>query len=99
MKRRTDFDGVWTYPEAEGLAHGKALDAALMARVDAPDRAAVSEWIAAARRAVRADPERWGWLAAGRLAAFADEDPFTEHAALLHYLHDHRGGDAIATRP
>ena len=98
MKLLTDFDGVWTYPDAEGAAHGAALDAALVALAAESERTQVREWIAAARASVRAEPERWGWLASGRLSAFADEDPFTEHGALLHYLGARRGVDVVAAR-
>jgi len=90
MKLLSDFDGVWTYPDAEGAAHGAALDAALLAIASEGDRAAVRTWIGEARAAIRRAPERWGWSAAGRLSAFADEDPFTEHGALLHYIDAHR---------
>ena len=37
MKLLSDFDGVWTYPEAEGVAHGAELEAALMAGVGEGD--------------------------------------------------------------
>src|SRR2546425_3815475 len=79
MQLLSDFDGVWTYPDQEGAAHGAALDASLLAAAGDADRDAARAWIAEARRAVRSAPERWGWSAAGRLSAFADEDPFTEH--------------------
>ena len=98
MKLLSDFDGVWTYPDEEGAAHGAALDAALLAVAGESDRDAVRDWIAGARFAVRADPVRWGWSVAGRLSAFADEDPFTEHGALLHYLHVRRTSDPLARR-
>ena len=86
MKLLTDFDGVWTYPDEEGVAHGAALDAALESALGEEERPAVRGWIAHAREALRAEPLRWGWSVAGRISAFADEDPFTEHGALLHYL-------------
>ncbi len=98
MKLLSDFDGVWTYPDAEGAAHGAALDAALLAAAGERDRGAVRVWIAAARAAVRAEPTRWGWSVAGRVSAFADEDPFTEHGALLHYLDEQRARDPIAAQ-
>jgi hypothetical protein len=90
MKLLSDFDGVWTYPDAEGAAHGAALDAALLALAAEGQREAMRTWIAEARRVIRLAPERWGWSAAGRLSAFADEDPFTEQGALLHYIESHR---------
>src|SRR5260221_5016406 len=98
MKLLSDFDGVWTSPGAEGLAHGVELDEALLAVAEPRDRDAVREWTGAARRAVRAVPTRWGWTSAGRISAFADEDPFTEHGALLHYLDEQRAHDPLAAR-
>ena len=98
MKLLSDFDGVWTYPDEEGAAHGAELDAALEALVPEGDRAQVRDWIAFARLAVRAEPTRWGWVSAGRISAFADEDTFTEHGALLHYLHARRDSDPLAAR-
>lgn len=98
MKLLSDFDGVWTYPEEEGVAHGAELDAALEGLVGELDRGEVRAWVARARRAVRDEPTRWGWSVAGRISAFADEDPFTEHGALLHYLHERRAVDPLATR-
>ena len=98
MKLLSDFDGVWTFPREEGLAHGEELDAALEALVGEGERAPVREWIARARTAVRAEPVRYGWVSAGRISAFGDEDPFTEHGALLHYLHERRTDDPLAER-
>jgi hypothetical protein len=98
MKLLSDFDGVWTYPEAEGAAHGAALDAALESALGEGERAVVRDWIARARAALRAEPTRWGWTSAGRISAHADEDPFTEHGALLHYLESSRASNALAAR-
>jgi hypothetical protein len=98
MKLLSDFDGVWTDPVAEGAAHGAELDAALLAAAGERDRAAVAQWLAGARAAVRAEPTRWGWSTAGRVSAFADEDPFAEHGALLHYLDLRRAHDPLAAR-
>src|SRR5437762_1324590 len=98
MKLLTDFDGVWTLPEAEGVAHGAELDEALLALAGERDRDATRAWIAAARHTVRSEPARWGWTSAGRISAFADEDPFTEHGALLHYLDEQRVRDPLAAR-
>ena len=96
MKLLSDFDGVWTYPEAEGVAHGAELEAALLAGVGEGEREAARAWIARARQALRAEPSRWGWSVAGRISAFADEDPFTEHGALLHYMEEARARDPLA---
>jgi hypothetical protein len=98
MKLLSDFDGVWTYPEAEGVAHGAELEAALLAGVGEGEREAGRDWIARARRALRAEPSLWGWRSAGRISAFADEDPFTEHGALLHYMEVARAHDPLAAR-
>ena len=98
MKLLSDFDGVWTYPDEEGRAHGAALDAALEAALGDGERDAVRAWIARARAALRADPGRWGWASSGRISAFADEDPFTEHGALLHHLDVARARDPFAAR-
>lgn len=97
MRLLSDFDGVWTFPAAEGTAHGAALDAALLALFPA-ESAAVRAWIDSARETVRREPTRYGWAVAGRLSAFGDEDPFTEHGALLHYLSEQRALDPLAAR-
>jgi hypothetical protein len=98
MKLLSDFDGVWIDPEAEGAAHGAELDAALLALVGERDRPDVAEWIARARATVGAEPTRWGWSVAGRISAFADEDPFAAHGALLQYVNEQRARDPIAAR-
>src|SRR5262245_52870402 len=98
MKLLSDFDGVWTYPDEEGAAHGAVLDAALESALGEGERAAVRSWVAGARAALRAEPARWGWSTSGRISAFADEDPFTEHGALLHYLESARAHDPLASR-
>ena len=87
MKLLSDFDGVWTTPDEEGVANGAALDAALEGVLGEADRAAA-----------RAEPWRWGWGTSGRISAFADEDPFTAHGALLFYLDAARGTDPLAAR-
>ena len=98
MKLLSDFDGVWTYPEEEGVANGAALDAALESVVGEEDRSRVRAWVARARAAVHAEPWRWGWCTSGRISAFADEDPFTAHGALLFYLDAARRTDPLAAR-
>ena len=98
MKLLSDFDGVWTMPIEEGAAHGEELDRALEAHAAPDERARVRDWIAGARAAVRADPVRYGWASAGRISAFGDEDPFTEHGALLYYLHVQRAHDPLAAQ-
>src|SRR5437762_2748669 len=67
MKLLTDFDGVWTLPEAEGVAHGAELDEALLALAGERDRDATRAWIAAARHTVRPEAADAGraLLAAG----------------------------------
>ncbi len=94
MKLLSDFDGVWTNPNAEGAAQGEYVDRALAGWTADPQGA--GEWIRAARLATRREPTRWGWLSNGRMSAYADEDPFIQHSALLHYVHDHAALDPIA---
>jgi hypothetical protein len=98
MKLLSDFDGVWTLPEEEGIANGAALDAALEAMLGEGERAALRAWVARARAAVAAEPWRWGWSTSGRISAFADEDPFTMHGALLQFLDAARARDPLAAR-
>lgn len=98
MKLLSDFDGVWTLPEEEGIANGAALDAALEGMLGEADRAAIRAWVARAREVLRAEPSRWGWSTSGRISAFADEDPFTVHGALLNFLDSARGRDPLAAR-
>lgn len=99
MKLLSDFDGVWTDPVAEGAAQGDVLDTRLVATQPAAEQAAARAWIAAARAETLADPSRWGWATpAGRLAAFADEDPFSPHSALLHHLAASAPSDPVAAR-
>jgi len=96
MKLLSDFDGVWTNPAAEARAQGEYLDATLLEWTAPATRAETAEWLARARAATLADPTRYGWAPGGRLSAFADEDPFSPHSALLHYLHLHRVDDPRA---
>src|SRR5690242_7148906 len=95
MKLLFDFDGVWTYPEMESTAQGERLDAALAARL--PARAAeMAAWLEQARATLAREPRRYGWRSSGRVSAFADEDPYITHAALLHYVEVERAHDPIA---
>jgi hypothetical protein len=98
MKLLSDFDGVWTDPREESRAQGEIVDDALVEWSPPDRRGDVRAWIASARRAVLAEPRRWGWASGGRVTCFADEDPFAEHAALLHYVHARAGDDPIARR-
>lgn len=96
MKLLSDFDGVWTNPAAEARAQGEYLDSTLIEWAATAERAATAEWLARARAATLAEPTRYGWAPGGRISAFADEDPFSPHSALLHYLHLHQADDARA---
>ena len=97
MKLLSDFDGVWTDPREESRAQGRIVDDQLVEWSPAGRRDEVRAWIAAARRAVLAEPDRWGWAPGGKLSCFADEDPFAEHSALLHYIHTRAADDPVAT--
>ncbi len=96
MRLLSDFDGVWTHPHEEGLAQGVLLDELLLLWAPAAERDATRDWLAAARRAVLAEPSRYGWAPGGRLSCFADEDPFAVHSALLHFISLRREQDPVA---
>jgi hypothetical protein len=96
MKLLSDFDGVWTHPFAEGRAQGEALERRLLAGVPGDRRAEARAWIARARAAIAAEPTRWGWACDGRISAFADEDPFAPHSALMHHLATRAREDDVA---
>lgn len=94
MKLLSDFDGVWTNPVEEGVAQGELVDRGLVDGL--ADTEAARQWIVAARESTCVEPTRYGWQSQGRLSAFADEDPFICHSALLHYIEAHRDRDAMA---
>ena len=96
VKLVSDFDGVWTDPEAEAAAQGEIIERTLAAWAPEDIRDAVPGWIAAARAAVLRDPTSYGWAPGGRLSAFGDEDPFTAHTALLHRLYLEAPRDPVA---
>jgi hypothetical protein len=96
MKLLSDFDGVWTHPAREAAAQGERLDAMLAGVLPEARRDEGLAWLAAARRAIAAEPTRWGWTSAGRISAFADEDPFSAHSALLHYVHERAAHEPFA---
>lgn len=96
MRLLSDFDGVWTDPLREGVAQGTLLEKTVREWAAADGRAGVDAWFAAAQREAAEAPTRYGWLSDGRLSAFADEDPFVLHSALLHVLHSRVGMDALA---
>jgi len=96
MKLLSDFDGVWTNPREEALAQGEILEAQLLAAMPAGRREAARDWLARARLALLEQPDRYGWVSYGRLSAFADEDPFLAHSALMQYVEAHAAGDALA---
>ena len=96
MKLLSDFDGVWTHPAREARAQGEVLDARLASFAPAGREGEARAWLARARSAIRGAPTRWGWTSDSRIAAFADEDPFGEHSALLHYLEDAAAREPLA---
>ena len=96
MKLVSDFDGVWTLPDAEAQAQGEILDHELEAALPRELRDRGREWIGRARAAVAASPQRYGWALGGRISAFGDEDPFTAHSALMHYIQQATGDPMAA---
>src|SRR5205085_10734104 len=79
MRLLSDFDGVWTNPEAEARAQGELLERTLIAWAAPGQHDAVASWLAEARAAIRREPMRYGWAPRGRLSAFSDEDAFAGH--------------------
>lgn len=96
MKLLSDFDGVWTNPEAEAGAQGEFLEQALLGWTPSGERERAADWLRLARDHIRREPSRYGWAPGGRVSAFADEDPFAAHSALLHYLHLGAAEDPVA---
>lgn len=96
MRLLSDFDGVWTNPAAEAAAQGDVMLETWQAwaREGGPD--GLVRWLDEARAATRARPTEYGWLSSGRISAWADEDPFVAHGALLHYIHVHAARDPVA---
>lgn len=85
FKILSDFDGVWTEVDREAeavLAHLVERCATLSGRGPAE----VREDFAAARRAIAADPSRFGWSPDGRVAAFCDEDPLCWIAGVCQWI-------------
>lgn len=95
MKLVSDFDGVWTFPDAEAEAQGGILDRELENALPRELRDRGRDWIGRARAAVAAEPHRYGWAPGGRISAFGDEDPFCAHSALIHFIHQ-AAGDPVA---
>lgn len=93
-----DFDGVWT--ELHGQA--RAVDEARLRLLQegsgwSPPR--VQQCLDEVANTVRAHPEQHGWRVNGQLAAFADEDPFLMHSALVMGLdHAARAGSTACSQ-
>lgn len=68
---------------AEATVQGEILEERLLAALPTESRVRAAAWLAAARAEVAAEPARCGWVSAGRVSAFGDEDPFIAHNALL----------------
>lgn len=96
MKLVSDFDGVWTRPDAEAAAQGDELESRIVAWAPESARPRVREWLAAARASVASEPTRYGWASGGRITAFGDEDPFTAHSGLLHFVQLSAERDPVA---
>lgn len=96
MRLVSDFDGVWTHPDAEAEAQGRILDEMLQAALPDGLRDRGREWLGAARAAVAAAPQRFGWAMGGRMSAFGDEDPFTAHNGLLDFIAQAAANDPVA---
>ncbi|HEY3355145.1 MAG TPA: hypothetical protein VGQ83_17965 [Polyangia bacterium] len=74
----TDFDGVWTEVAGQAAAVDAARGAELR-RLSGWTAAALDAVLADVDAAIAASPATFGWMNAGRVTAFADEDPFLRH--------------------
>lgn len=96
MRLLSDFDGVWTDPWREGLEQGAVVDEHLLGWAAADGVDGVGDWLARARARLAAAPLEHGWESDGRISAYADEDPFVMHAALLQLAHADAARDRVA---
>ena len=96
MRLLSDFDGVWTDPWREAREQGRVVDETLLGWAAEDGVSGVGEWLAAARARLAAAPREHGWESDGRISAYADEDPFVMHAALLRLAHARAAADPLA---
>lgn len=78
----TDFDGVWTSLGRQAEAVDEARERGL-AESSGWDREAVRACLDEVRAAIVASPLEHGWRSDGRITAYADEDPFLMHNAMV----------------
>lgn len=78
----SDFDGVFTEVREQAAAVATARVEGLVARSGWSEQDVLS-CLAEVDAAIDRDPAAHGWLWEGRLSAFADEDPFLRHNALV----------------
>ncbi len=93
----TDFDGVWTRLEGQAAAvrEARVTRVAELARWPASRVRACFDRV---EEAIRADPAAHGWRSHGRITAYADEDPFLMHNALVSGLETlAQAGDGTCT--
>ena len=77
-----DFDGVWTTVDGQATAVDAAR-AVRLAQEGALPAATVGRALEAVAAALVAEPLRHGWRIGDRITAYADEDPFLRHNALV----------------
>lgn len=93
----SDFDGVFTEVRAQAAVVDRARVDGIVER-SGWARADVESCLAAVHAAVQRAPAAHGWLWEGRISAFADEDPFLMHNALVAGIGQLAGaGDERAT--
>ena len=78
----TDFDGVWTDVNGQAEAVDRHREEGLRDLSGWPGKR-IRSLLEEVERAVRQSPHEYGWASNGRISAFADEDPFLFHNALL----------------
>jgi len=81
----SDFDGVFTNQDAEAAAVGAFQLSTVAGAVGDAD--AAREQVEAARAWVRSHPGTAGWVSAGVLTCYADEDPYVFHEAVAERLY------------
>jgi len=90
----SDFDGVFTEPQAEAASVTAYIEAQVADRAGEAGLAELEE----ARAAVRAEPTAHGWFYDGVLSAYADEDPYIFNNATAAAIYAADGALAAALR-
>lgn len=85
MKLISDFDGVWTNPDAEAACLQRVTLAGA-AKISETSEELMAKAMAAASDAMDKAPTSYGWTIDGQITAFSDEDPFVRNNAFAHFV-------------